>query len=72
MWGFDYGHFQYTQGLTIEDFIAGKTLKEEQDNALHILEPDTMPRKRFVARLSIICGRVGILLIAKVRNALWP
>ena len=71
MWGFDYGHFQYTQGLTIEDFIAGKTLKEEPDNALHILEPDTMPRKRFVARLSIICGRVGILLIAKVRNALW-
>lgn len=72
MWGFDYGHFQYTQGLTIEDFIAGKSLHEEPDNEFHILEPDTKPHKRFVARLSVVCARLGILLITKAKNVLWP
>lgn len=70
MWGLDYGHFQYTQGLTIKDFIDGKTLQEEPDNELHVFQPGDATRGRFFARLQRFCARYGILLVAKARTLL--
>lgn len=31
MWGFDEGHFQYTQGLALKDFLAGSVLRPVEE-----------------------------------------
>lgn len=69
MWGFDWGHFQYTQGLSIEDFYMGKRLKTEPLHEIDVPAPQDAVGRGLLRRLSVICGRIGIKIAEKGKSA---
>lgn len=65
MWGFDKPHFQYTQGLSIEDFYMGKSPKPEPLHELEVPSPENLRQRSIVRGLSRFFGRIGIRVFTR-------
>lgn len=65
MWGFDMPHFQYTQGLTITDFLLGKRLKPESIFELEVDAPTDSRGRGLFRRLEKYVARAGYTLVTR-------
>lgn len=69
MWGFDMPHFQYTQGLTINDFYLGKHLKPENAWELEVPEPKTSRERGLYRRLERKVASFGLKLVTSIKRS---